>query len=162
MPKELLKDYRIDKSLKNERYKDIIFEELRVYASNIRDCEFLNVHFKHSSLGSNTKYQNCKFSNCKFEGQYCTLGNPSTYKDCIFEDCTFNGRMIFMGAIFEVCKFSGTLKNNVLIDEKKWFSRPFKFTNCDFSAAEFSNLTFNGDRLFNNCRMPIKGQEELH
>ena len=161
MPKELLKDFRIKKSLQNERLKDVIFEELTVSASSIRSCEFLNVHFRHSSLGSSTKYLNCKFINCKIDGQYSTLGNRSTYKDCIFENCTFNGRMVFMGAIFDACRFSGKLYNNVLIDEKRWFRRPFKFTNCDFSAAEFYNLTFNGNRLFSSCKLPVKESREL-
>jgi uncharacterized protein YjbI with pentapeptide repeats len=154
MRKELIKDYRIVKNLKNERIADKTFNGLNVTSSNIKDCEFVNVHFKHCKLGSNSKYTNCKFVNCKMEGAYSTLGNPTTYSNCTFENCNFTGRMIFMGAIFENCKFSGIFTNNVIIDEKRWFKKYFTFTNCDFTNANFENLTINGTRTFKDCQLP--------
>ena len=151
---ELLKDHRITKNLKSQTIRDTTFDGLNIFSRKITDCEFSNVHFKHSQLGSNTKYSNCKFTNCKIMGAYSTLGNPTTYSNCTFENCKFEGRMIFMGAIFEHCNFSGTCTNNVIIDEKRWFKKFFTFTNCDLTNVDFVNLTINGERTFKDCKLP--------
>ena len=157
MSRELLKDHKIYKNLSHQTIRDTTFDGLRISSRKITDCEFSNVHFKHSQLGSNTKYSNCKFTNCKIEGAYSSLGNPTTYSNCIFEDCKFKGRMIFMGAIFEHCNFSGTYTNNVIIDDKHWFKKYFTFTNCNLAKANFEKLTINGERTFKDCELPLTG-----
>lgn len=154
MVPEIQRDVRIDKSLKNVKFQNVTFDGLNVFASKVVDCEFSNIHFKHSKLGSGTKFKNCRFDKCIIDGQYSTLGNPSTFLNCEFEDCKFIGKMIFMGAIFRSCKFSGTFKNNVFIDERRWFKNLYTFDNCDLHNVQCDNLTFNGTRTFKNCKLP--------
>ena len=154
MSRETLKDHRITKSLRSQTFNDLTFDGITIFSRRISNCEFSNVHFKHCQLGSNTKYSNCRFTNCQIEGAYSTLGNPTTYSNCTFENCNFKGRMVFMGAIFEHCMFSGTYTNNVLIDEKRWFKKFFTFTNCDLTNVNFVNLTINGERTFKDCKLP--------
>ena len=145
---------RWTKRLRNETFENITFEDLSVHSGKIENCEFQNVHFKHSSLGSGTIYKNCTFLKCKFSGKYTTLGNPVDYVNCTFEDCIFQGKMIFMGSIFKKCRLSGKMKNNILINEKRFFKKPFKFENCDLKDIKFDNITFNGNRFFNSCKLP--------
>lgn len=157
MGRELIKDHRITKNLKNRTFQDTTFDGLSVFAGKITNCEFTNVHFIHSKLGSNTKYSNCKFTNCQIEGKNSTLGSPTTYSNCTFENCTFKGGMIFMGAIFEDCLLSGTFSNCIFINEKRWFKRLSTFNNCDLTNVKFKNITFNSERTFNRCELPKSG-----
>lgn len=157
MERELRKDFRIKKSLRNQTFLDTTFDGLEVCSRKMIDCKFHNVHFKHSQLGNNTTYSNCKFTNCKIEGKYSTLGNPATYINCSFEDFNFKGNMIFMGAIFEHCQFSGSFSNNIFINEKRWFKKYSTFNNCDLSDVNFENITFNSVRTFKECKLPEKG-----
>jgi uncharacterized protein YjbI with pentapeptide repeats len=154
MARELQKDIRLTKSHKKAIFSNITFDGLEILSSKIIDSKFSNIYFKHSRLSSGTKYINCIFDKCKIEGKYATLGHRSTFRNCTFLDCNFIGRMIFMGAIFIDCKFSGVFKNNIFIDEKRLFKKLYTFEDCDLSHVKFNNSTFNGTRTFKNCILP--------
>jgi hypothetical protein len=152
--KTVEKNVRWTGKLKNKKFENLNFEKLTVLSRKIEKCEFKKVDFKHSSLGSGTTYENCIFVKCKFSGKYTSLGNPTDYSNCTFEECTFHGNMIFIGSIFKNCRLSGIMKNNILINEKRFLKRPFKFDNCDLKGIEFNNVTFNGSRFFKSCQLP--------
>lgn len=140
----------------DKRFINVDFEELTVFSKIIENCEFKNVQFKNSSLGSKSIYKNCIFTDCRFVGNYSSLGNPTGYVDCTFTNCSFQGKMLLMGSLFEDGKLSGIMKDNILIDEKRFLSRPFKFENCDLGKVEFQNITFNGTRFFKSTKFPEK------
>src|SRR5690606_31492223 len=140
--------------LENQMFENTSFEELTVHSKKIQNCDFIDLEFKHSSLGSGTTYKNCNFTKCKFSGKYTSLGNPTDYIDCAFEDCIFQGNMMFTGSVFKHCSFSGTMKNSILINERRFLRKPFKFENCDLRKLEFKNVTFNGNRFFKSCQLP--------
>ncbi|WP_299245241.1 hypothetical protein [uncultured Aquimarina sp.] len=152
--KTVKKNVRWSRKLKNKKFENMNFEELTVYSKKIKSCEFFKVDFKHSSLGSGTIYKNCKFIKCKFSGKYTSLGNSTDYINCTFEDCTFQGTMIFIGPIFKNCWLSGKMKNNILVNEKRFLKKPYKFDNCNLTEVEFYNITFNGNRFFKSCKLP--------
>lgn len=152
--KTVEKNIRWTGRLKNQFFEDKIFDELTVHSKIIENCGFINLEFKHSSLGLGTTYKNCRFTKCKFSGKYTSLGNQTDYIDCAIEDCIFQGNMIFTGSVFKNCRFSGKMKNNILINEKRFLSKPFKFENCDLKKLKFENVTFNGNGFFKCCQLP--------
>ena len=152
--KKTERNIKWNKQLKNQKVSDLKFEELVVTCSKIKECEFRNIEFKYSILGSGTTYANCKFIDCQFIGRYTTMGSRTTYLDCEFKNCDFVGNMIFPGSIYKNCRFSGKMKNNIFINEKRLFAKPYVFVNCDLRQIEFENITFNGNRFFKSCKLP--------
>ncbi|SFT43687.1 hypothetical protein SAMN05216474_0560 [Lishizhenia tianjinensis] len=152
--KTVEKNAKWTKIINNQKFENINFEDLTVHSKRIENCVFLKVDFKQSTLGATTIYKNCKFIKCNFSGKHTSLGNPADYINCEFEDCKFEGKRIFLGSIFKNCKLSGKMKNNLLINEKRFLKKTFKFDNCDLTETEFENITFNGNRFFKACNLP--------
>ncbi len=153
--KTVTKDVRWTRKLRNEKFANMVFEELDVFSGKIENCEFHKVDFKHSTLGSGTTYTNCKFIKCSFTGKYTSLGR-SDFINCRFEECVFQCKMIFVGAIFKNCVLSGKMKNNILINERRFLRKPYKFENCDLKGMKFDHVTLNGNRFFKVCQLPEK------
>ncbi len=142
----------------NQEFLDCIFNELKVRNADIKNVDFIKVHFKNSYLGFNTKYTDCTFDSCKFFGKYNSLGRPAYFKNCKFINCNFIGIDLFEGQYFEECFISGKIKNAILKDEHPEIKNTQTvFNKCNLTDTIFDNVSIYGKSIFRNTLLPIKG-----
>ncbi len=144
--------------IQGESYADCIFERLIVRSADVRNTCFTNVHFKNSTLGIDTHYQNCTFAACKFFGMRGSMGTKTRYVNCKFINCTFIGMWMFAGQHYKSCTFSGLMRNPILNDANpKAEGYETIFEDGDLSEVLFENVSIYGKSVFRNSQLPTKG-----
>jgi uncharacterized protein YjbI with pentapeptide repeats len=168
--------------LKKCQFMNCIFEntkakELKIYATDFKDCIFEKTDFSYSFMNENIASVSGSFINCKFlktNLKECIFRFPKI-ENCLFEDCNtnatdFNGSRIknskFKG-IVEDCWFRGypqRVTTSILflfnrINVKDYFN---PMLNVDFSDSKLIDVSFSNEIDLSNCKFPNDDENYIY
>jgi len=130
-------------------FEKCVFDEAGFWEFRMSKCTFMRCDLRRAALGGvdvlaavknpNT-FEQVKFEKCdmRHSAHSCEI-----YSLCGFHRCKLDG-VLFMGAVFEDCEFSGRLRAVELrrYDGQPSGCRPNELLRCDFRKAELIDCQF--------------------
>lgn len=156
-------------SFNNCLFTETRAEELRIYATDFNNCEFLKTNFSYSFMNMNIASHSGSYMNCKFTKtnlKECVFSFPIV-DNCFFQDCNLYATN-FDGSRLRHVKFKGKVDSpwfkgfSISADKSLFliFNRinprdyPNEMVNVDFTEAELRGVSFSDSIDLTQCHFP--------